>query len=440
MSGKGIFVGSDGLAFQITMGNNVLHLYPETSLVPGSPDPKNFLLVDPESCFDTLHGFKRITPDKKWILGREDPEQALFFCYSAKVSMRHLSLELKPDGIVFKDLATDTGSRIAPLKEASIRDRLLINRQGTVQKLREMFGRSLGILPPDEALSLLREVNEVLSKEAYRAPNKEGKPGALLELPSDKRPMILGDLHTNLDNLIKILTENNFLESLLKDEACLLIVGDAPHCEFDGREGEMDSSLLIMDFIFKLKLFLPNNFFYLRGNHDSFSPQIRKAGINQGALWKKKVSDTRGEDYLSAMKQFYRALPMVAVGRDFIACHAGPTKSPITREALVNLKEEDAAYNELLWNRVKSPRQPAGYVASTVKNFRQGLGFEEDVALIVGHTPPTQDDTLWLNVGAINNHHVLFDSRLEGVPVFTRVYDTLVPLMYHYEKLDDLLA
>ena len=440
LSGKGVFAAYDGSPFRIIIGGKELHLYPEPCLDPEKTDSGDLLLIDPEKYFDKISGFKRVAVGDKLILGGTDPEQALFFNYSEKVAMRHCSIEFKGDGIIFKDLATNTGSRIAPLQGDAIKDKLISKRKAAIQKLRDMFGLPLQVLAAAEAFPLLNAVNSILSTEMYRRANKDGEPGALVEIPDDKKPIILGDIHTNLDNLITILSTNDFLDSLLNDKACLIILGDAPHCEFDGREGEMDSSLLIMDFIFKLKILLPHNFFYLRGNHDSFSPQIRKAGINQGALWKKKVVDSRGESYLDTMETFYKKLPMVAIGKDFITCHAGPTKSPISLDDLVNLKEDDHGYYELLWSRVKSARQPAGYVAATVKNFRRGLGFEDEVTLIVGHTPPTQDDTLWLHVGGINNHHVLFDSRLEGVPVFTRIGNTITPLMYKYEKLTPVLS
>lgn len=433
--GKSVFVAYDGSAYKIIVADKELHLYPDPLISTPPSEYPDLILVDPDEYSNTTYGFKRISLHKKLILGREDAEQVLFFNYSQKVAMRHLSIEFKKGGIVFKDFFTSTGSKISRIKDKTTHSLLLSKRLDSMQKICRMYGGPLKILATADALVLLDTVNKIMATEVYRRTNHAGKPGRLLEIPDDKCPIILGDIHTNLDNLICILTENNFLESLLKDKACLIIIGDAPHCEWDGLEGEMDSSLLIMDFIFKLKLLLPHNFFYLRGNHDSFSPHIRKAGINQGALWKKKVLDTRGETYFEAMQTFYQNLPMVATGKDFITCHAGPTKSPMSREEITNLQESDCGYTELLWTRVRSPRQPAGYVASTVRNFRKGLGFTEDVVLIVGHTPPTQDNTLWLDVGGIKNHHVLFDSRLEGVPVFTRIGDTVMALMYNYEKL-----
>ncbi len=435
LCGSGVLVVDDGFPFQITIGGKKLLLYPEVQLFSAKNVSKDWLLIDPDRYFSAISGFKRIKHTEKLIVGRGEPEQVLFFGFSEKVAMRHLVIECREEGLLFKDLATDHGSRIEPIYGVDEQNKVVVKRQVVMQKIREMLGGPLVSLVPDVALALINDVNKILSTEAYRRRNRYGEPGALLEIPDDKSPIILGDIHTNIDNLLKILSENNFFETLLNDKACLIIIGDAPHCELDGLEGEMDSSLLIMDFIFQLKRLLPRNFFYLRGNHDSFSPQIRKAGINQGALWKKKVHDARGVTYFAAMETLYSKLPMVAIGKDFITCHAGPTKSPLSVEQLVNLKESDSSYHDLLWSRVKSARQPAGYVASTVKNFRRGLGYKNDVPLIVGHTPPTADNTLWLDVGGIDNHHVLFNSRAMGVPVFTRIGDKITPLMYHCENL-----
>ena len=162
LSGKGLFADYDHSVFKIVMGGKELHLYPEPSLVPGLPNSTDLLLIDPETHFDTIHGFKRISPKKKVILGREDPEQVLLFRYPNKVAMRHLSIEFKGDGVLFKDLATDTGSSIAPIVDETVKNRLLSNRKSAVEKIRAMYGGPLKALYPAEALSSLHEVNKIL--------------------------------------------------------------------------------------------------------------------------------------------------------------------------------------------------------------------------------------------------------------------------------------
>ena len=65
------------------------------------------------------------------------------------------------------------------------------------------------------------------------------------------------DLHGLVDNLLKILSENSFLEALDRGEAALILLGDAVHPEAAGQLEDMDSSILIMDLILKLKLTFP---------------------------------------------------------------------------------------------------------------------------------------------------------------------------------------
>jgi hypothetical protein len=40
--------------------------------------------------------------------------------------------------------------------------------------------------------------------------------------------------------------------------------------------------------------------------------------------------------------------------------------------------------------------------------LRRRLGVDPDTPFVVGHTPLSPDDTLWLDAGGIENHHVLF--------------------------------
>ena len=210
LSGKGVFVAFDSSPFKITIGGKGLLLYPEPLLTSGNPDAVDLLLVDPEKIFSEISGFKRIKLEEKLILGGEDPEQVLFFGYSNKVAMRHLSIEYKKDGILFKDLATDTGSNIASMADAASKNKWVENRQTAMQKIRNMYGGPLEILDPEQALNELNTVNVILSTEVYRQANDDGEPGALIQLPDNKAPIILGDIHTNIDNLIKILSENHF--------------------------------------------------------------------------------------------------------------------------------------------------------------------------------------------------------------------------------------
>jgi hypothetical protein len=215
----------------------------------------------------------------------------------------------------------------------------------------------------------------------------------------------------------------------------VVFLGDAVHKEVDGEMEEMESSLLIMDLIFRLKLWFPQQIFYIRGNHDCFSEDIGKDGIPQGLLWDMAIRKTRGENYKREMDRFYDLLPYVALSGDFAACHAAPPKSKVTLDLLINIRRYPGLIVELISNRLYRPNRPAGYTKGDVKRFRKSLKLAPDSELFVGHTPLTRQDTLWLNVGGIENHHVVFSGNTPWIGVFTRVGRRLVPLRYRTERL-----
>ncbi|HOL63809.1 MAG TPA: metallophosphoesterase, partial [Accumulibacter sp.] len=70
---------------------------------------------------------------------------------------------------------------------------------------------------------------------------------------------------------------------------------------------------------------------------------------------------------------------------------------------------------------------------------RQCLQVSPETPLIVGHTPINREDTLWLNVDGIANHHVLFSANPDQVGVFTRIGNTMVPLRYPVDALTSII-
>lgn len=288
-------------------------------------------------------------------------------------------------------------------------------------------------------MQLIEEVNRLLRKEIYRPLDDRGLPGGLLLLPSKLTPIIVADMHAQIDNLLTILSQNAFLDAIEQGTAVLVIIGDAVHSEIDGQLREMESSMLMMDLIFRLKLHFPEQVFYLRGNHDSFSEDMSKDGIPQGLLWARELGERRGTAYLKAMEEFYRLLPYVVASKDFAACHAAPPTSKVDVEMLVQIHRHPRLVIELINNRLQRPNRPQGYRRRDVKRFRQCLQVSPETPLIVGHTPINREDTLWLNVDGIANHHVLFSANPDQVGVFTRIGNTMVPLRYPVDALTSII-
>ena len=109
-----------------------------------------------------------------------------------------------------------------------------------------------------------------------------------------------------------------------------------------------DTGSLFMGFLLAavgIKLRFPENFFYIRGNHDGFSDDIAKDGIPQGLLWKRALKEARGKRYRKAMARYYELLPYVVASTRFAAVHAAPPRTKISADMLVNIQAH--GYNPL---------------------------------------------------------------------------------------------
>lgn len=427
----------EGLAIEVILGlgDKRLHLYPETRIGPGGKPIMldSYLVVDPRTHLQRIGGFLRLTP-KSWLaIGSGDPLQQALFEFPPAVDEQHLVVIYGRDSLAFRNLG-DAGTSIAP-----VIDDPRSRRTGKFRRLRAILGGPVELLTRADALSLIEDVNRLMRGEAYRTRDDRGLPGGLLSLPERLAPIIVADLHAQVDNLLTVLTQNAFLDGLEDGTAALVILGDAVHAEEDGRLREMESSMILMDLIFRLKQRFPGQVFYVRGNHDSFSEDIAKAGIPQGLLWAKELGERRGNAYLKAMGEFYALLPYVVIGQDFVACHAAAPTMKVSREMLVNIHRHPKLILDLINNRLRKANRPQGYWRGDIKRFRHALDLDPSAAFIVGHTPLDREHTLWLDVDGIDHHHVLFSANPDQVGVFTRVGGMMVPLIYPVDSLTPIL-
>ena len=429
--------------FEISLApdNKILHLYPE-QLIDGSDNEistQSYLLFDPETFYSKLSGFYRLRDGDTITLGGDDPGQRAILGLSADLPPRKLSISNEEGWLRFKSHVSSPGSTIAPLLKDKKARSLVDWRQAKLDSLKSIFGETIALLPADQALEQLQQVNAVLENEPYRATDDAGRPGGVIALPDEYSAITVGDLHAKPDNLLVVLTQNNFLAALENGTACLVIIGDAVHPEGDAVLDEMESSMLIMDLILALKLRFPRQVFYLRGNHDSFSEEIAKHGVPQGLVWAKALQNQRGKVYLQEMERFYGLLPLVAYSRHFATCHAAPPVSETSLHEMINIKSHPRLYKELANNRMKSASRPGGYGKRDVKRFRRCLGLAKHTPVIVGHTPQDSVDTLWEHVGDIKEHYVVYSSDSHWVGLMAQVGDTLYPFRYPVEPIVALL-
>ena len=424
-------------ALRVVLGKRGKHL----DLVPDVPlhadadhRPGSYLVCDPEADHP-LSAPLRIRPGEKLTLGNGNALQQALFRYPDTVDKRHLSIRFGKNSLIFKDHGSGSGICVTPVGANQSPLCLPEQRLSQLQLLRKMLAGPIELLGRSEALTVLNAVNQQLKHDPLRPKNEQGKPGALLELPSEPVPTIVADLHGCTDNLLNVLTRNHLLTGLKRGDACLLIIGDAVHSEQPDALEDMQGSMLLMDLILRLMQMFPQQVFYLRGNHDSFSDTISKGGVSQGVVWLKTLRKARGKAYAKAMERFYRRLPLVAVSPRFIACHAAPPTSRCSREQLIAASSDPKLVKQLLNNRLHAASRPGGYTGGDVKRLRKALGMDAHTPVIVGHTPLDSEDTLWSNAGGIKHHYVLYSAASHWVGAISWVGEQLVPLRYPVESL-----
>ncbi|MCK5374603.1 MAG: metallophosphoesterase [Alphaproteobacteria bacterium] len=246
------------------------------------------------------------------------------------------------------------------------------------------------------ALQLLQNFNKAIQNGKYQR-------GAIVDLralPSDKEVILVGDLHTRLDNLKKTLNEDGNLSKVQRGDAVLVILGDAVHSETNLEE--MDSSVEIMRFIMKLKNQNPDNVYYVLGNHDYLSSTFLKNGVFQGIIYRNKLENLYGEEYVSLYERFIKNSPLMVIGNGFIGIHGGPIRNT-TLEDIQNVDVADESHP--IVNQAQRGRYSQGdYAARDVQNFLNDIG-QPQAQLIVGHSPQRDGNWHWQ---VLDNHHIIF--------------------------------
>lgn len=426
--------------YRIEMGKQTLMLSPDPGVtVVHSESPCDFILYDPERYNSGVAHFQRLRPGDTLAIDSKIEYQEQIFSSPRDAFHRQFSVSHTGDSLVFRDPVTELGTYISLVSDTQEVPGLTLRRRAALKRVMEIFGGRLESLSQPEASATLQKVNAILRDETGRCMDSLGNPGGILELPDNVTPVVVGDLHARLDNLLTILCENAVLDSLEKGTAALVILGDAVHREdADGIE-EMETSLLMMDLIFRLKLQFPGHVFYIVGNHDSFNHELMKRGVPQGLLWEKHVLASRGEEYKTQLELFYQLSPLLVLSKHFIACHAGPARRKISRQILVDVRQFPDIVHDMTWNRVRTAAFPAGYTRSDIRQFRKGLEVDSDTPFIVGHHPCSSDETLWLNVGQIDQYHVVISSRPDRVGVFIGIDGKMVPQIHPVEALSSWL-
>ncbi|MDH3970536.1 MAG: metallophosphoesterase [Gammaproteobacteria bacterium] len=437
LSGRELRIPLSGYQeYRIEMGKQTLILSPDPGVAAAEYKSScDFILFDPERRHSGVAHFLRLSPGSTLTLDSKIEYQEHLFSSPRDAFRRKFSVAHSGDSLIFRDPVSELGTYVSLAGDSHEIAITTARRRSALMRVLEIFGGPLEPLPAPQAIATLEQVNALLMNEVGHYKDALGNPGGMLELADNVTPVLVGDLHARLDNLLTILSDKAILEGIEKGTTALIILGDAIHPEDPGCLEDMQSSLLMMDLIFRMKLRFPDNVFYTIGNHDSFLHEIMKRGVPQGLLWEKHVLSSRGEEYKAGLELFYQQSPLLVISKDFIACHAGPARRKVSRQILIDAHQFPDMVHDMTWSRVRTTAFPAGYTRGDVRQFRKGLDVGKDTAFIVGHHPCSVDETLWLNVGQINQHHVVISSRTGRVGTFIGIDGKMVPQIYPVEAL-----
>ena len=290
-----------------------------------------------------------------------------------------------------------------------------------------------------EYISTLAEnVSELLENEItpYRPAASDGNPGSLLEFKNNIPAIIVPDIHARpyfLQNILKYPLPEDFLypsstvEEALKNKLVNVIcVGDSIHTELTVdrwycieeefkkniiigpfMKAEMKDCLSALAGLMNLKLLYPENFHFLKGNHENILNQneggdfaFRKYA-DEGYMVRRFISEYYGDDVLYLISCWEKALPLVAVGSNYVVSHAEPLKA-YSREKLIDARSYPEVVNGLIWTRNGDVK------TNTAREIMKKLLAPEKVAdsfYFAGHRPVYENYALRQDGGFIQIHN-----------------------------------
>ncbi|MFC1808506.1 metallophosphoesterase [Candidatus Omnitrophota bacterium] len=283
-------------------------------------------------------------------------------------------------------------------------------------------------IPPEggfdkkETIQLLIEVTDAHEKTSCQK-------GAIVdmhdEVHTNKEFIFIGDLHGRYDNFKEILSHDDNAGKIQRDEAVIIILGDAVHAEIKSsltdsgdlkRLRNMQDSIVTIEFIMSIKREYPDNLIYCLGNHDYFTKKYSKGGVVQGWEFRDALKNKYGEEIIMLYERFIASSPLLFIGNGIVANHAGPFDESCALEQL--LSQDIAAQQDLdiveqsVWRRWKHYNAKNSYNEEHVTKFLTNSIKQPEAVYLVGHSP----NLLYYDEYRINdfaaclmkNHYMIF--------------------------------
>ncbi|MCQ2572576.1 MAG: hypothetical protein MJ182_01645 [Treponema sp.] len=276
------------------------------------------------------------------------------------------------------------------------------------------FFESFRLPSHDEIFSMSEKMTNLLENEknSWRPVSSDGNPGSLLDFTDCSLPVIIiPDLHARPLFLKQICEYKVFdmtvLEALEKKLIHVVFVGDALHSEKTTKERwhlceeefekdmvsgsamreEMSEGLSLLMMLFELKTSFPDNFHFLKGNHENIM-NVHEGGdfpfrkyAEEGRMVKAFVRDFYGDDVLYMLSLYEKNLPLVYSSKRCVVSHGEPRRT-FTRDELINARLNPDVVSGLIWT--ENNEAQCGSVSNTIENL---FGKNDSILWFGGHRP-----------------------------------------------------
>jgi len=185
----------------------------------------------------------------------------------------------------------------------------------------------------------LKELISILEFEDRRRSGRK-----IVELRA-KRFVVLGDVHGDLDTMVKLLERTHAI-SIAASDGCVVMLGD--YVDRGPRQPE------VLALICELKRLLGERLVLLRGNHEC-PPWLPVYPHDYPYVLRYRYGHALGEELYELSRQFFELLPLVAIAKGmFVAVHGGPPVKRVVEaknvSELLDIENDYEAIEDILWS------------------------------------------------------------------------------------------
>jgi hypothetical protein len=236
-----------------------------------------------------------------------------------------------------------------------------------------------------------------------------GRPGGMVVLDRTLPTILVSDLHGRAGYLLSVLAFEaepgvRVIDLLDSGGMQIVFLGDGLHAEgramerwrdgleeflggferHDSMDEEMREGLGTMEMVMEAKLAYPGLVHFLKGNHENIANEQEGGNFafvkfaQEGAMVAEYMRCFYGEEILDMWRRFEKELPLLAVGRSFLASHAEPREF-YDRNRIVGYRDDPEVVAGLTWT--DNDEAEPGSVALMLEHY---LGAEAGTACYFG--------------------------------------------------------